>query len=129
MSAMRAASVIAPRGVDAMCQRQTLAKVAVEMAGGNTDSAHLRFVRRPAGRTTLLFPERYGSDHSSSGGKAENERKAAAPQPTMLWRSQTLGFDPRFETKGLNPGRRYSFAKTAVANKIMFTKAMNATVT
>ena len=33
------------------------------------------------------------------------------------------------ETKGLNPGRRYSFAKRAAANKIMFTKAMNATVT
>jgi hypothetical protein len=47
----------------------------------------------------------------------------------LLSRSQTLGFEPWIETKGLNPGRRYSFTKTAAANKIMFTKAMNATVT
>ena len=61
--------------------------------------------------------------------RTENEGKVAAPQPTMLWRSQIRGFEPWIETKGLNPGRRYSFAKTAEANKIMFTKAMNATVT
>ena len=47
----------------------------------------------------------------------------------MLWRSQTLGFEPWIESKGLNPGQHYSFAKMAEANKIMFTKAMNATVT
>jgi hypothetical protein len=56
-------------------------------------------------------------------------RVVAARQPTMLSRSQTLGFEPWIETKGLNQGQRYSFAKTAAANKIMFTKAMNATVT
>lgn len=64
------------------------------------------------------------------GSASDRERgKAAAPQPTMLWRSQIRGFEPWIETKDLNPGRRYSFAKTAEANKIMFTKAMNATVT
>ena len=56
-------------------------------------------------------------------------RVVAARQPTMLSRSQTLSFEPWIKTKGLNPGRRYFFAKTAAANKIMLTKAMNATVT
>ena len=77
----------------------------------------------------LLRREQGGCRFAPQSGAVLTPRVAAACQPTMLSRSQTLGFEPWIKTKGLNPGRRYFFAKTAAANKIMLTKAMNATVT
>ena len=64
------------------------------------------------------------------GGKTREREQRGSRTPTdNAIAVQILGFQSWMETKGLHPGRRYSFAKTAEANKIMFTKAMNATVT